>query len=111
MSSGKTRAAEEAIASGISAVPEDQRRLLAARGAAVIGRTDDAERRFREAAQDPGIDIAPAAYMVDFLVQQKRGKEAEAFLQAIIDGVDDDRRVVRSWARSRLADLRDVSWK
>jgi tetratricopeptide (TPR) repeat protein len=104
-------AAQETIAAGLRAVPEDQRRLLAARGAAVIGRLADAERLFREAAEQAGSDIAPAASTVDFLVEQKRGKEAEAFLQEIIDSVGGDRREVKSWATQRLADLRDVSWK
>jgi hypothetical protein len=104
-------AAQETIVAGLRAVPEDQRRLLAARGAAVIGRLADAERLFREAAEQAGSDIAPAASTVDFLVEQKRGKEAEAFLQEIIDSVGGDRREVKSWATQRLADLRDVSWK
>jgi tetratricopeptide (TPR) repeat protein len=104
-------AAQETIVAGLRAVPEDQRRLFAARGAAVIGRLADAERLFREAAEQAGSDIAPAASTVDFLVEQKRGKEAEAFLQEIIDSVGGDRREVKSWATQRLADLRDVSWK
>ena len=108
---GAKETAEETIATGMEAVPEPQRRLLAARGAAVTGRTEEAERLFGEAAQEPGGDIAPAAYTVDFLVQQKRGKEAEAFLQEIIDSIGGDRREVKSWATQRLADLRDVSWK
>jgi Flp pilus assembly protein TadD len=111
VSQGAKDAADEAITAGLRAVPEDQRRLLAARGAAVIGRLADAERLFREAAEQAGSDIAPAASTVDFLVEQKRGKEAEAFLQEIIDSVGGDRREVKSWATQRLADLRDVSWK
>lgn len=111
VSQGAKDAADEAITAGLRAVPEDQRRLLAARGAAVIGRLADAERLFREAAQQADGTIAPAASTVDFLVEQKRGKDAEAFLQEIIDSVGGDRREVKSWATQRLADLRDVSWK
>jgi len=111
VSQGAKETAEETIAAGIEAVPEAQRRLLAARGAAVTGRTEEAERRLREAAQEPGGDIAPAAYMVDFLIEQNRGKEAEAFLREMINGFGADRRDMKSWATQRLADLRDVSWK
>ena len=111
VSQGAKETAEETIAAGIEAVPEAQRSLLAARGAAVAGRTEEAERRFREAAQESGGDIAPAAYTVDFLIEQNRGKEAEAFLREIIDGLGADRRDVKAWATQRLADLRDVSWK
>jgi Flp pilus assembly protein TadD len=111
MSQGAKDAADETIAAGLLAVPEDQRRLFAARGAAVTERVAEAERLFREAAEQAGGTIAPAAFTVDFLVAQKRGKEAEAFLQAIIDSVGGDRREVKSWATQRLADLRDVSWK
>ena len=111
VSEGENKAAEETIAAGIRAVPEDQRRLLAARGAAVIGRLADAERLFREVAQQAGGTIVPAASTVDFLVEQKRGKDAEAFLQEIIDSIGGDLREVKSWATQRLADLRDVSWK
>ena len=111
VSQGEKKAAEEMITAGIRAIPEDQRRLLAARGAAVIGRLADAERLFREAAQQAGGTIAPAAYTVDFLVEQKRGKDAEAFLQEIIDNLGANPYEIRSWAAERLADLRDVSWK
>ncbi len=109
VSTGAKEAAEETIAKGIETVPEGQRRLLAARGAAVTGSVVEAERRFREVSQQAGADIAPVAYAVDFLVEQKGGKEAEVFLQEIIDS--GDRHEVRSWATQRLADLRDVSWK
>ena len=105
------KAAEETITAGIRAVPEDQRRLLAARGATAVGRLADAERLFREATQQAGGTIGPAAYTVDFLVEQKRGKEAEAFLQEIIDNLGANPYEIRSWAAERLADLRDVSWK
>jgi tetratricopeptide (TPR) repeat protein len=109
VSEGAKEAAEETIVKGIETVPEGQRRLLAARGAAVTGRVAEAERRFGEVAQQAGADIVPVAHAVDFLLEQKRGKDAEAFLQEIIDS--GDRHEVRSWATQRLADLRDVSWK
>lgn len=109
VSEGAKEAADETIAEGIETVPEGQRRLLAARGAAVTGRVVEAERLFRELARGAGADIAPVAYAVDFLIERKGGKEAEVFLQEIIDG--GDRHEVRSWATQRLADLRDVSWK
>ncbi len=111
VSEGAKEAAEATLAAGIEAVPEGQRRLFAARGVAVIGRTEEAERRFREVSQQAKGDITPAAYVVDFLVQQKRGKEAEAFLQGIIDSLGSDLHDVKTWAALRLADLRDISWK
>ena len=111
VSEGENKAAEETILAGVRAVPEDQRRLLAARGAAVTGRVAEAERLFREAVKQADGTIAPAGYTVDFFVELKRGKEAEAFLRQILNRVGGDRREIRSWATQRLADLRDVSWK
>ena len=102
---GDVPEAESTIATALGQISEDQRSLFAARGAAVVGRDDDAERGLREVTLAGGGSIAAAGHAVDFFAQRRRPKDAKAFLRELIaeSGIGHDDLVY--WARTRLADL------
>ena len=105
---GNKDAAEGVIARGIEAVPEGEKKLLAARGAVTVGRLDDAERNFLAAVAASGADIAPAGHTVDFYLQRGKAKQAEAFLETLIGRLagDPSRNDLESWGVRRLDGLR-----
>ena len=99
-------AAESALAEGCDAVSPEDRRLLEARGEAFLRRNSEAFASFLEAIEHGGDDVAPAGFLVDFLVEQSRPKEGEKFLQSVIDGRWGERSVLQKWAVARLGSLR-----
>jgi tetratricopeptide (TPR) repeat protein len=101
-------AAAAALATGCETVPPGEQRLLQARGDAVLGRTVDAERGFREAIEEADDDAAAAAALVDFLLERGRRKDAKSLLEREISGRWADRYVLRKWAAARLESLRDA---
>ncbi len=111
MSEGEKKAAAAAIAAGLDSVAEDDRRLLAARGAAALGRTAEAERELRDGVLLAGGDVSFAACLVEHLIAWGRGGDAQAFLQEVVDGRWGDRAELKSWAKFRLARLRDGAWR
>ena len=109
MGERNTEAAAAAITAGLAAVAEDDRRLLAARGAAVLGRTVEAEREFRDGVKQGREPTDFAARLVEFLVERGRGGEALVFLQEVVDRRWGQGKELQSWAKSRLDGLRGGS--
>ena len=102
---GDAPGAEATIATALGKVADADRTLLAARGAALLGRDDDAERGLREAARAEGGSVAPIGHAVDFFVQRGRTKDAKAFLRELIADAGIGHEDMIYWARTRLADL------
>lgn len=100
-------AAEAVLAEGCEAVPPGQRRLLKARGDAVFGRAEEAERGYLEVIENGGDDVAAAALYVDFLMQSGRKKDAESALADVIAGRWGERFATRQWAAARVDTLAD----
>lgn len=109
MAESNRDAAEAALSEGCGAVAPAGRALLEARGDAVLGRIADAERRFRDVLEHAGDDAEPAAYLVDFLMQQGRGKEAETLLEDVFAGRWGTRSLLQRWADARLRMVREAS--
>jgi tetratricopeptide (TPR) repeat protein len=98
--------ADGVLAEGWDAVPPEQRRLLQARGNAVVGRAEEAELGFRELVEG-GDDVSAAAYFVDYLLQCGRRKDAQKLLSDLISSRWGERFAVRQWATARLGTLAD----
>ncbi len=111
LSGGDRDAAEMVITRGIESVPEQAKTLLAARGAAALGKRLDAEQDFLAAVAAGGADIAPAGHAVDFYLQQGTRKQAEEFLEQLLStaGADISRTNLETWAARRLNGLRTVA--
>lgn len=108
MAESNRDAAAAALSEGCGAVAPAERALLEARGDAVLGRIADAERRFRDVLEHGGDDAEPAARLVDFLLQQGRGKEAETLLEDVFAGRWGTRSLLQAWADARLRVLREA---
>ena len=105
-SEGEEDAAVAAIGAGLDSVSENDRLLLSARGAAVLGRTAEAEDALRDGVRQARGDTRFAAYLVDHLVERGRVDQAIVFLKEVVDLKWGDRRDFLLWAKSRLAGLR-----
>lgn len=109
LAEGDEDAAEAALAAGCEAVSPTQRRLLQPRGDAVVGRVAEAERGFRDAVRQSRNNAVSAAFLVDFLLQQGREKDADTFLQDVIAGGLGELPVLQKWAKDRRATLRQIT--
>jgi len=106
---GKRRAAENTLDRATAALGEPQRQLVMAQGYEMLGRLDDAEREFREAARvasakdDVGIRRARA----EFLVRHGRMTEARTAIDELIALPDTipGSRPAKAWGRRKLARL------
>jgi len=98
-------AADAVLASGCDAVPPGQRRLLQARGDAVAGRLEEAERGFSEAIKNGVDDVTAIASYVDFLLGLGRRTDAEKLLLDVIAGRWGERTAMQRWVAERLGTL------
>lgn len=101
-------AADAALAEGWDAVSPRQRRLLQARGDAVVGRAQRAEQGFREEIEHGVDDPAAVAFFVDFLIQAGRTKDAVSVLEDLVAGRWGERFATRKWAMERAGTLADA---
>jgi predicted Zn-dependent protease len=109
-SAGQRQAAERTLDRAGEALEPPRREMVLAQGSEMLGRLDDAERNFREAAAADGRGTAAARSLASFLVRRGRLADARDELRAIIsanastaDGDDTDAREVTAWARRTLA--------
>jgi tetratricopeptide (TPR) repeat protein len=94
---------EEILGRALAAAPAEGRTLLAARGASILGRLEDAGRDFLVAALADNTRIDAAGHAVDFFLRQGKSKEAESMLHRLLDdgpGASSRRRCSRT-ARPR----------
>ena len=108
---GDPEGAEGVITRGLERVPEGTRPILAARGAVVTGRPDQADEGFLAAVATSGNDIGPAGHAVDYYLQQGKRKQAEAFLENLMVAIGSDlsRTDLETWAARRLEGLRTAA--
>ena len=108
VSAGERDAAEEILGRALAAAPADERTLLAARGASILGRLEDAGRDFLAAVEADNGRIEPAGHAVDFFLRHGRSKEAESVLRLLLGDTTGRPAPVHvaTWAAGRLATLR-----
>lgn len=104
---GMRRAAENTLDRAAAALPEPQRQLVLAQGYEMLGRLEDAEREYREAAKLATDDVSVSRANAEFLVRHGRLKNARQALEQLIAAADDlpSTRMAKPWARRKLAEL------
>jgi tetratricopeptide (TPR) repeat protein len=108
-SAGQRQTAERTLDRAGEALEPPRREMVLAQGSEMLGRLDDAERNFREAAAADQRSTAAARSLASFLVRRGRLAAARDELRAIISATpsaaesDDDAREVTAWARRALA--------
>lgn len=107
LATGRRRAAENTLDRAVAALPSPARELVLAQGAEMLGRLDDAERAFREAATAAPNDIGISTARAEFLVRTGRTDQARQVLRDILASSDDNAsaRAMKAWARRKLAEL------
>ena len=108
VAAGEQDEAEEVLERAVTAAPADERTLLAARGASILGRLEDAGRDFLAAVEADNGRIEPAGHAVDFFLRHGRSNEAESILRLLLGDTTGRPAPVRvaTWAAGRLATLR-----
>lgn len=108
VAAGERDKAEEILERALTAAPADERTLLAARGASILGRLEDAGRDFLAAVEADNGRIEPAGHAVDFFLRHGRSKEAESVLRLLLGDTTGRPAPVHvaTWAAGRLATLR-----
>lgn len=107
MSTGRRRAAENTLDRAAAALPSPARELVLAQGAEMLGRIDDADRAFRDAAASAPKDVGIATARAEFLVRAGRVEAARESLAEVIASPADDAtaRSLKAWGRRKLAEL------
>jgi tetratricopeptide (TPR) repeat protein len=107
LGSGKRRAAENTLDRAASALPEPERQLALAQGYEMLGRLDDAEREYGEAAKLSPEDVTVSRANAEFLVRNGRIREARKSLEQLVALSDDlpNAPTTKPWARRKLAEL------
>jgi tetratricopeptide (TPR) repeat protein len=107
VAAGQARAAEQTVNKGIEALSPPQRQLFRAQTHEMSGRTDDAERSFREAITAAPGNPAAVRSLAAFLIRQGRLPAAREQLESILAAKDEAPATKRakSWARRMLADV------
>lgn len=107
VSTGRRKPAERTLERAADKLPENKRQLLLAQGNEMLGRFEEAERNYREAAQAYPDDLSTARSLAAFLVRRGQLNPARDELRGIIakqaDGAD--ARGIQQWARRTLAQL------
>jgi len=104
---GQVRTAEQTLQKADTHLASPQREMVAAQGAEILGRLDDAERSFRAAVAAAPIEPATLRSLAAFLIRRGRLLEARQELQAIValPREDDAGLRIKQWARRTLAEL------
>ena len=104
---GRRRAAENTLDRAAAALPSPARDLVLAQGAEMLGRLDDADRAFRDAAAAMPRDVGISTARAEFLVRTGRTDAARQVLRDIVASTDDGAaaRGMKAWARRKLAEL------
>lgn len=105
---GQTDAAAAALEQATAALESPDREVVAAQGAEMLGRYDEAEATLQQAATAAdGDPIQAGQAFASFLIRRGRLDDAEAQLQSIVDAsIQKTRdRPVKAWARRTLAEL------
>ena len=105
LTNGRRNLAEQTLEKASRQLPESKRFLVTAQGSEMLGKLDDAEAAYREAAADG--DLSNARSLAGFLVRRGRLNPAREELRRIIDADGDDAatRAAKVWARRTLAQL------
>ena len=106
-SAGQRRPAERTLERAEAALDPPQRQMVLAQGNELLGRLDDADRYFREAAVAAPDSALAARSLSSFLVRRGQITEAQSQLRGIIATTDNapDSLALRAWARRTLAVL------
>lgn len=107
LGNGKRRAAENTLDRAAQALSEPQRQLTLAQGYEMLGRLDDAEREYREAAKAAANDVAVRRANAEFLVRHGRLTEARKAIDELLAVPDDvaGARPAKTWGRRKAAEL------
>jgi len=105
LTNGRRSLAEQTLNKAAAQLPETKRLLVAAQGYEMLGKLDDAEAAYRQAAA--GGDLSTARSLAGFLVRRGRLNPAREELRRIVDsdGKDAATRAAQVWARRTLAQL------
>ena len=104
---GQRQAAERTLEKGGRALPPPQQQMFVAQGYELFGRTDDAERSFRDAITAAPDNPTASRSLAAFLIRQGRLTAAREELLAILAVTREDSATKRTqmWARRTLAEL------
>ena len=104
---GQRKSAERTLEQAFAALEPPRQQAVMAQGSELLGRIDDAERYFREAAAADPRNPAAARGLASFLVRRGRLAAARDELRSIVASTVDDTEAnaLRVWARRTLAVL------
>jgi len=107
LATGRRRAAENTLDRAVAALQPPARELLLAQGAEMLGRMEDAERAFADAAVAAPGDVGIATARAEFLLRSGRADAARDVLRTIAESTQDDSpaQAMKLWARRKLAEL------
>jgi tetratricopeptide (TPR) repeat protein len=107
LAAGRRRAAEQTLDRSADKLADPQRGLTLAQGNEMLGRLDDAERFYREAAAASPGDIAIQRRLAEFLLRAGRLRPARDVLDGIIAAATASTadRATQAWARRVVAEL------
>ena len=107
LAAGRRRAAEQTLDRSADKLAEPQRGLTLAQGSEMLGRLDDAERFYREAAAAAPDDVAIKRRLAEFLLRAGRLQPARDVLDGIVAATAESSgdRSTQAWARRVVAEL------